>query len=161
MFETTYTKHEDTKQIVVERVFAAKRDRVWNAFTDNKILEKWFAPKPWTAGTETFEFSEGGHWHYYMQSPEGQKHWGMTTYQQIQPQDFFTAHDGFCDESGVINPDMPQMNWHTAFADAGENTKVIVTLTFETLEALHATVKMGFEQGYAMSHKNLDELLAQ
>ena len=74
---------------------------------------------------------------------------------------FFTAFDGFCDESGAINESMPQMQWLTAFAAAGETTKVRVTLTFETLEELNKLVELGFKEGYSMAHSNLDELLAQ
>lgn len=161
MFETKFTAQEENKTIVVEREFAGSKDRVWQAWTDSTLLEKWWAPKPWKAVTKSFEFKEGGAWLYYMSGPEGEKHWSIVNFETIQPQEHFSARDAFCDENGVINTDLPQMHWHNEFTEMGDHTKVVVTITFPDVATMHKIVEMGFKEGFSMAHTNLDELLAQ
>jgi uncharacterized protein YndB with AHSA1/START domain len=33
---------------------------VWDAFTKQKILDKWWAPKPWLSKTKRMDFTVGG-----------------------------------------------------------------------------------------------------
>lgn len=161
MFETTYTKDEKNKQLIVEREFAAPLDRVWQAWTDSTLLDKWWAPKPWKASTKSFEFVEGGRWLYCMTGPQGEKAWSFVEYKSINPKSSYSALDAFCDEEGNINTDFPRMNWDVEFDDSGKNTKVLVTITFTDLESMNKIVAMGFKEGFAMGHSNLDELLAE
>ncbi|MBW7944690.1 SRPBCC domain-containing protein [Patescibacteria group bacterium] len=160
MLETKYTVDENSKTVVVEREFAAPKDRVWQAWTDSQLLEKWWAPKPWTAVTKTFEFKEGGRWHYYMSGPDGEKSWALVEYEAIQPTDRFSAIDAFADEMGNKNSSMPITRWQIEFTESNGMTKVRVTLFFQDLESLKKIVEMGFKEGFAMAHQNLDELLA-
>lgn len=148
------------KQIVVERLFEAPREKVWQAWTDSSVLEKWFAPKPWKAVTESFDFSVGGHWHYYMSGPDGEKVWGWVEYLTINPQNSYTALDAFCDETGKKSGDMPSMHWKNEFQDENGTTKVIVTITFSKEEDMNKIIEMGFEEGFSMGLDNLDALLA-
>ncbi len=160
MFETTFTKNEESKTLVVEREFAASRDRVWHAWTDQSILEQWWAPKPWKAVTKSFEFREGGKWLYAMTGPEGEKHWAVMEYVSVNPKDNFTAKDAFTDENGNIDEKLPRMEWQTEFSESNGTTKVKITTTFSDVESLNKVIEMGVQEGTAMSHQNLDELLA-
>ena len=49
------------REIRIERIFNASRDRVWQAFTDPKLVAQW-----WGRGNklviEKFEPKRGGHW---------------------------------------------------------------------------------------------------
>src|SRR5687767_16002716 len=101
---------KEAKQIKVTREFDAPLDLVWQAWTNSEILDQWWAPKPWKAVTKSMDFREGGTWLYYMQGPEGEKHWCKAEYKSIKPQKFFSWLDAFCDEKGVINKDMPRTN---------------------------------------------------
>ena len=52
------------------------------------------------------------------------------------------------------------MDWKCVFKAEGNNTKVEVEVTFATEDDLNKTVEMGFKEGFAAAHNNLDELLA-
>lgn len=158
-FDFQVDKEKNT--ISVKREFAAKRQLVWDCYTKSELLEQWFAPKPFTAETKSMDFSEGGHWHYAMVSPEGSKHWGYTEYQTIKPIDFYTTKDGFADESGTINPQLPRANWKVEFGDMEKHTLVQTLITYESLKALETVIKMGMKEGYAATLVQLDELLAK
>lgn len=147
------------KIITVERVFVAPKNRVWKAWTDSTWLDKWWAPKPWTAITKSFDFSEGGHWHYCMSGPEGEKIWAWMGFESIEPENSFTAQDVFCDDKGKLNEEMPRMHWKNEFRDNGEATTVLVTITFNTIDDMEKIIAMGFEAGFSLGLSNLDEVL--
>ena len=62
-------------KIIVTRSFNAIAEEVWQAWTHSDLLERWWAPKPYSIETKTLDFSNGGHWHYAMISPQGEKNW--------------------------------------------------------------------------------------
>lgn len=161
MFQTNFQVNEQNNTIVVQRSFAANRSKVWQAWTTLEILEKWWAPKPWTTETKVFDFSEGGQWLYAMVSPEGQKHWSLVKYQDIEPESHYVAKDAFSDETGKISENMPQSSWDCVFSDNGETAAVVVTITFSSAEALRKTVEMGFKEGLTMTLSSLDDVLKQ
>jgi uncharacterized protein YndB with AHSA1/START domain len=41
-----------TKTVFVNREFAAEHNLVWDAFTKQELLDKWWAPKPWRSETK-------------------------------------------------------------------------------------------------------------
>ena len=147
------------KIITVERVFVAPKNRVWKAWTDITWLDKWWAPKPWIAITKSFDFSEGGHWHYCMSGPEGEKIWVWMEFESIEPENSFTAQDIFCDDKGKLNEEMPKMHWKYELRDNGEATTVHVTITFNTIDDMEKIIAMCFEAGFSLALSNLDEVL--
>ena len=72
------------KKIHVVREFDAPIEKVWKAFTDPALFEKWIAPKPWTAKTKTWDFTVGGVSLYAMVGTEGQKHWVYAKFTAIE-----------------------------------------------------------------------------
>lgn len=159
--KTVIEKDLPNKTVVVTRDFNAPLDKVWQAWTDAGILDKWWAPKPWRAETKSMNFTEGGTWLYSMVGPEGERHWSKADFKTIHPQKEIIATDAFCDEEGKINNDFPRTNWHNRFTANGDTTRVEVTLTFDSEEQLEKLLEMGFSEGFSMAHDNLDELLAQ
>lgn len=160
MEKTIYTKFPAEKKILVKREFASPLEKVWNAWTDSKILDQWWAPKPWKAVTKSMDFRNGGHWLYYMSGPDGEKIWNKDIYQNIIHMESFEGTDFFCDEDGIENKEFPKMFWKTSFKASENGTTVEVEITFSTEEDLAKIVEMGFEQGFASAHENLDHLLS-
>ncbi len=154
-----FTVDKENKTIHVNREFDADLTLVWKAFTTAELLEQWWAPKPWKAITKSMDFREGGHWLYAMTSPEGEKHWSMVKYISIEKEKYFKAKDGFSDEKGNFNPDLPQNLWENQYVAKNERTLVIITLSFDTIEDLETIIKMGFKEGFTMGLNQLDELL--
>ncbi len=159
MNETNFITNQENKTINIQRIFNAPKAQVWQAWTTKELLEKWWAPKPWKAIIKTFDFSPGGSCLYYMSGPEGEKHWCWAGYETIIPEDSYTASDAFCDEEGNKSSEIASMHWRTKFQEQGNTTKVLVTITFGTLENLNQIVGMGFKEGFAMALTNLDEVL--
>lgn len=157
--KTIYTISDDKKTLVAERSFTAPLEKVWAAWSDNTILEKWWAPAPWQARTKSFNFSEGGAWHYFMEGPEGEKQYCLNKYLMIVPLASFTAIDCFCDEEGTINPDLPSSHWDLQFDQEGEITKIIVTTTYASENDLAIVLEMGMKEGFNLGLDQLETLL--
>ena len=161
MFETVFTKNEADKTLTMERQFDAPKEKVWKAFTVSTILEKWWAPKPWIAVTESFSFTEGGRWLYYMQGPEGEKHWASMDYQKIVPSESYIAVDAFTDEKFNKNTAMPVSTFTTEFSEKDGRTKVRTIISFQDIASMNTLIDMGITEGVAMGHRTLDEVLMQ
>ena len=106
------------------------------------------------------DFREGGHWLYAMVEPEGQEYWGRMDYETIHPIDHYTALDGFCDNTGTLNPALPRSRWDVAFSDAGTQTLVKTVVSYASAEALEQVIQMGLQDGLTSTLERLDELLA-
>jgi len=159
--QTDISKDFDNKKLHIEREFDAPLDRVWKAWTDKDLLDKWWAPKPWQARTKKMDFREGGQWLYYMGGPDGEKQWCREDFKTIVNYKSFTAVDAFCDENGKENTDMPRMNWKNVFSEIESGTRVITDITFSSTAEMNKILEMGFEEGFTAALENLDELLAK
>ncbi|MBS0030388.1 SRPBCC family protein [Chitinophaga sp. 22321] len=155
-----FSVDKENKTIRVTREFAATLPLVWDAYTKSDILDRWWAPKPWRAKTKTMDFRNGGRWHYAMVGPEGEEHWALAEYLDIQVHKTFALLDAFADADGNTNKDLPQSKWVVTFIDKGAVTLVESVITYADLAQLEATIKMGFKEGLAMAMENLDELFA-
>lgn len=159
--ETTYTKDVANKKIQVVREFDAPVEKVFEAWTKKELLDQWWAPRPWKAVTQSMDLRNGGSWLYYMQGPEGERHYCRVDYNTVTPNKSFTGRDAFCDENGNVSKEMPSMDWNVEFSKAGSGTRVNVEITFASVEDLEKIVEMGFQEGFAAAHNNLDEVLAK
>src|SRR5690606_39103015 len=159
--EAVFTKDIANKKITVVRAFNAPLQRVWDAWTQSDILDQWWAPKPWKAGTKSMDFREGGQWFYYMEGPDGEMHYCQFNYKESVPQKYYSGSDNFCDENVNPTTDFPNMDWKVEFDGLGERTVVTSSLTFSKPEDMDAIINMGFEEDFKMGLGNLDEYLAQ
>jgi len=159
--ETIYTKDAANKKISVVRDFDAPVEQVWRAWTESQLLDQWWAPKPWKANTQSMDFQEGGTWFYYMEGPDGSRHYCRADYETIVPNKSYTGLDAFCDENGKINTEFARMHWKVVFSKSANGTKVEVEITFTSEADMEKIIEMGFKEGFAAAHANLDELLAK
>jgi uncharacterized protein YndB with AHSA1/START domain len=81
-------------------------------------------------------------------------------YLKIQPIDTYTALDGFCDENGNLNTELPRATWNVTFIGLGENVLVQTIIAFDSLADLETVVQMGMQEGLTSTLESLDDLLA-
>src|SRR5882724_5407528 len=157
--ETIFTKDLANKKIKVVREFDAPLEQVWKAWTKPEFLDQWWAPKPWKANTVSMDFRNGGKWLYYMQGPDGSRHYCRADYKSISVNKSFEGLDAFCDEDGNVNHDFPRMNWKNEFSKTSTGTKVDIEIKFSTVEDLEKIIEMGFKEGFTAALTNLDQYL--
>lgn len=150
------------KRMTIEKQYAAAQATVWNAWADGEQLARWWGPEGYPASSVSHDFRVGGHWHYYMTSPEGEKLYGKFNYTEISPRDLLRIHNYTSDESGAIGTHTPPSNWKIEFAAVGERaTKLVVTIQLASEDEFAAFVASGFEYGFASGLSNLEKLLGE
>ncbi|MES2748816.1 MAG: SRPBCC domain-containing protein [Patescibacteria group bacterium] len=159
--KTNYTVVPEANQLIAKRSFAAPKNKVWQYYTTAELLDLWWAPAPYKAVTKSFDFSPGGHWHYIMQGPEGEAHYCINLYKTIDPENSFTAFDGFANEDWSINNDLPGSDWEVTFTQNGDVTDMKMVLTTKDPAALNTLIEMGMKEGYNQGLDQLEALLTK
>ena len=141
------------REIRVERIFNAPRDRVWRAFTDPRQVAQW-----WGRGNklviEKMEVERGGHWRFVEHGPEGVNGF-EGRYREVTPP-----------ERVVQTFEWDGMPGHVIIEsvileDLGDRTRVITVSLFHTTEERDGFLQSGMEQGMNESYAALDRLLAE
>ena len=150
--QATVTTPSD-REIRIERIFNAPRERVWRAFTDPKLVAQW-----WGRGNklviERMQVERGGHWRYVEHAPDA-VHGFEGRYREVAPPKRLVSTFEWDGMPGyvVINT--------STFEDLGDGrTKVVTTCLFHTTEERDGMLKSGMEQGLNQSYAALDKLLA-
>lgn len=157
LFDFTVDKKNNT--VNVKREFAADLNLVWSAWTDPKILDLWWAPKPYQTKTKSMDFRVGGSWLYAMVSPQGETHWCRADYKTIDTLKSFSGLDAFCDEQGNINMEFPRALWTNTFIENKDTTTVNIVAKYDSLADLEKIIQLGFKEGFTMALGNLDQYI--
>lgn len=145
--------------LTVTRTFDAPVNLVWRAWTEAKLLDQWWAPKPWRSQTKRMDFTIGGQRLYAMIGPEGEEHWGLTDYLAINVQHSFSGEDAFCDSEGKINEALPIAVFNNRFEETADKTIVKVITKYASEDHLQQVIQMGMKEGLTMAYENLDSVL--
>lgn len=150
----------DAKTIHITREFNASVEKVWRAWTEPALLEKWVVLKHWTAETKILDFAVGGEWIYAMISPEGQKHYVYAKFTAIDDYKAISTMGMFCDGEGNPVLEGPKSYRDTKFSSLeGNRSKIDMLITFEEESTLKMFVEGGFKEGIAITLDLLDDLL--
>ena len=154
-----FSTDKDSNTITISREFDGDRQTVWDCHTKSELLDRWFAPKPLTTKTKHMDFRDGGYWHYAMITPDKEEFWNRLDYLTIDPISGYSAMDGFCDETGTVNPNMPRSQWQVSFADVADRTVVKTIVVYPSADDLQKVIDMGMKDGMTSTLERLDELL--
>ncbi|MCY1083237.1 SRPBCC family protein [Archangium lansingense] len=141
------------REIRIERVFNASRERVWLAMTDPDLVAHW-----WGRGNklviERLEVQRGGHWRFVEHSREGIDGFEGRYREVKQPERLVHTFEW----DGM--PGYVAIETVTLEALPDGRTRVINTSLFHTTEERDGMLKSGMEQGLNESYAALDKLLA-
>lgn len=160
---TVVSTHKDVDNLSLTFVaeFDASVERIWQVWEDPRQLERWWGPPTWPATFGQHDFVVGGEVRYYMTGPDGEKAGGWWTITAIDAPHRLEFDDGFADENGVPNADMPATHAVvTLEAVDGGKTRMTTYSTFASLEQLEEMVAMGMEEGMRQAMGQIDEILA-
>lgn len=142
------------REIRIERVFDAPRDRVWRAYTEVELVAQWWGRgNPLTI--ERFELERGGHWRFVEKSAQGE-HGFEGRFREVTPQDrlvYTFEWDGMPAYVIVETVEFEPL--------ADDRTKIVTTALFHTSEERDGMMSSGMEQGMNESYAALDRLLEQ
>jgi len=152
--------------VVIERIFDAPNDLIWQMWTDPKHFKKWYGPKGFTVPVANMDMRVGGKRLICMASPDGSmKMWTTGEYTEIVPNERLVYTESPADENGnVVSPSAmgmpdgyPAMTEVTVLLeDLGGRTKMVMT---------HAGVPAssgaggGWEQAFAKLADHIETVL--
>ena len=79
----------------------------------------------------------------------------------VEPQRRFEVEDGFANEDGTPNEDLPSMRVVFNFEPTDTGSRVTSVTHFPGLEAMQKLVEMGMEEGLRSAMGQLDGVLAE
>jgi len=153
-------------ELIITRIFDARCDRVWKAWTDPEMFMKWWGPKYFSCPLANLDFKVGGKYLVAMRSPDGKDFFSTGTYREIVQMEKITVTDSFADEKGNTVPasyygmgeTFPRETKVTiTFEDHDGKTKI--TLNYPTTEGIDATMLDNMNQGWNQSFDKLAQSL--
>lgn len=138
---------------------AASVDRLWNAFTDPRQLERFWGPPGWPATFTTFDLRPGGRVDYHMTSPQGERSGGSWEVLNVDEGRSFEVLDAFVGEDGEKLDGFPSMRMTFTFEQTDAGSRLTNVTYFPSHEALEQFVAMGAVEGSRMAMDQLDAVL--
>jgi len=159
MTVTSVRKDPQALTMTVNAEFAAPIDRVWRMWEDPRLLERWWGPPTYPATVVDHDLSPGGSVTYYMTGPEGDQPRGWWRVTSVDAPHRLEFEDGFADDAGNPNLEMPTMIMRVTLTETGSGTRMEIETTFPSAEAMEQIIAMGMEEGMAEALGQIDELL--
>lgn len=156
---TDVTTDAENLTITVVADLAAPVERVWDAYSDPRQLERFWGPPGWPATFTHWDQTVGGKANYTMNGPRGESASGTWEFLKIDGPRSFEVLDSFADEDGTPNDEMPGMRMVITFEPTPEGTRMVSTSYFSSAEALEQVVAMGVIEGTTMAMSQLDAVL--
>ncbi|MBN6191164.1 SRPBCC domain-containing protein [Aneurinibacillus sp. BA2021] len=156
---TDVTTDADDLTMTVTADFAAPIERVWNAYSDPRQLERFWGPPGWPATFTAWDHTVGGRAVYTMNGPRGEKSTGVWEFLAIEEPHRFEVLDSFADEHGKPLDGFPAQRMSFTFDSTPEGTRMVTTSHFDSVDALEQVVEMGQVEGITMAMGQLDAVL--
>jgi uncharacterized protein YndB with AHSA1/START domain len=137
----------------LSRVFHARRETVFKAWSSAAHIKRWFAPETYTVPTATVEMRVGGPFELTMRSPAGEEHQLRGTFVEIVPDTRLVIDMRVDDSAGT-----PLFRAYTevAFADALGGTRLDVVQTYTLIDLSKAWMIAGAPQGWSSTLDKLE-----
>jgi uncharacterized protein YndB with AHSA1/START domain len=166
MSDVKVTKDLENKKLIVEFTANGPLEKVWPAYAQKDLFEKWWGPEGWETTAKEFNFVPGGRVHYGMKCVDqnqgewfGQVSWGVMQIETVEDGKRFTYKDYFSDEAGVLNEEMPALTVTNEFIEEDGKTKIVSTSLADSAEQIEQLIQMGMIEGFSSQLNKLDALV--
>jgi len=153
--ETTTVYAEDA-DFVMERVFAAPRELVWQAITKPEHIPNWWGPRDIPMTVEAMDFRVGGRWRWIGHSRDGDAPF-TGEYLEIDPPKRIVHTEAFDVEP--FNQGEPALVTIT-LEEVDGGTRLRSSSRFPSVEALEGALSTGMTGGAIESWDRLAEVIA-
>ncbi|HVQ58393.1 MAG TPA: SRPBCC family protein [Solirubrobacterales bacterium] len=143
------------REIHVERIFEAPRERVFAAYTDPELIPQWWGPYGTTTVVDEFEPRAGGRWRFVSQDSGGDEAAFRGVFREVVAPERIVWTFEWEGMPGHVSVETSR------FEDLGDGrTKVIADTVFHTGAERDGMLDSGMERGMNETFARLDELLA-
>jgi len=161
MSVTGVQKEPRARTMTITTEYDAPIERVWQLWSDPSQLERWWGPPTYPATVVDHDLRPEGRVNYYMTGPEGDRHRGWWRILAVDPPHRLSFEDGFADQAGEPDAAMPTMIIDVTLDDSsGSGTRMAITTTFPSDEAMEQILSMGAEEGMVAAIGQTDAVIA-
>lgn len=153
------TSAEDLTLTIVAD-FTVPVRRLWDAYVDPRQIERFWGPPEYPATFLRHDVEPGGFTNYYMTGPEGDRSVGYWEWLAVDAPNSFEVLDGFSNEDGSPNRDMPSMRMEFRFSETALGSRLTTTTYFNSLEELEQLQTMGMMEGTKSAMGQIDAVVA-
>jgi uncharacterized protein YndB with AHSA1/START domain len=123
--ENAESGSKDSRVFITTRQFDAPREKVYRAFSDPKILAKWWGPNGFTNTINDFDLRPGGMWRFVMHGPDGTDYQNVSEFIEVAPNERIVFWHG---------KPIHQFRMTMSYADEAGKTRLTWRMVFESVE---------------------------
>ncbi len=128
------------RELVSTHVFDAPRELVWKAWTNPKLIPRWWGPRKYSTVVEKMDVRPGGTWRFVQRDAEGNEFGFHGEYLEVVP---------------------PERIVTAVFEKVRGKTKVTQKSVFATVEDLEGMLASGMEEGARETIERFAELVEE
>jgi uncharacterized protein YndB with AHSA1/START domain len=152
-------KDFDDLSLVMVVEFDAPIERVWQLWSDPRLLERWWGPPSHPSTFEKHDLQAGGEVTYFMTGPEGHKSRGWWRVTAVDPPRSLEFTDGFANRDGTPNEQLPTSAVRVRLAENDGGTRMELRFVFESREHMEQLRRAGAFEVFPLSVGQMDALL--
>lgn len=157
---TSVTSDPEALTLTVVGEYPVPVRRLWEAYTDPRQIERFWGPPEWPATFTRHDVCVGGRSDYFMTGPDGTRSAGYLTFVEVEEGTRIALLDGFADEQGEANADLPNMRMEWRFDETEGGSRYTCVTTFPSLAAMEQLVAMGMMEGMSSAMSQIDAVVA-
>jgi uncharacterized protein YndB with AHSA1/START domain len=145
---------QQPKPLRLSRVFHARRETVFKAWSSADHVKRWFSPETFTVSDAKVEMHVGGPFEVCMRSPSGEQHWIRGRFVEIAPRTRLVIDMPVTDSSGK-----PLFRAFTEvdFSDALGGTRMDLVQTYTLIDPSMAWMVAGAPDGWRSTLDKLEK----
>ena len=143
------------RELVTTYIFDAPSELVWKAWTDPKLIPRWWGPRRYTTTVEKMEVRPGGTWRFIQRDAEGNVYGFHGEYKEVVPPKRIVDTFEYEGMPGHVLVES------ATFEEIDGRTKVTQKSVFETVEDLEGMLASGMEEGARETMERFTELVEE
>jgi uncharacterized protein YndB with AHSA1/START domain len=143
------------REVRIERVFNAPRERVFALMTDPELIPQWWGPRSTSASVDYMDVRTGGRWRFAVIDSDGRETGFQGAYREVTPPERIVQTFEWEGMPGYVSVET------ATFEDLGDRTRMVTVSIFHTPEERDGLIGSGMESGMQETYERLDELLAR
>ncbi len=146
-----------SRELMLERIIDAPREKLYRCWTEPELLMQWFAPRPWTTPRAELDVRPGGSNLIVMRGPDGTEFPNRGIYLETVENEKLVFTDAFVD--AWTPSEKPFMTAIITFEDMGAGrTKYTARALHWNEEDRKTHEEMGFHEGWGQCADQLAAL---
>jgi len=143
------------RELVSTHVFDAPRELVWKAWTNPKLIPRWWGPRKYSTVVEKMDVRPGGTWRFVQRDAEGNEFGFHGEYLEVVPPERIVETFEYEGMPGHV------LTESAVFEEVRGKTKVTQKSVFATVEDLEGMLASGMEEGARETIERFAELVEE